>query len=55
MRVEALEQKETKISEWRHPGGKLRDKGAKSLSDAERKMNAVDLKHPDTSKMKWTI
>jgi len=22
-------------SEWRHPGGKLRDKGAESLTDAE--------------------
>ena len=33
--MEALEQKETKIPRWRHPGGKLRDKGAESLTDAE--------------------
>ena len=33
--MKALEQKETKIPRWRHPGGKLRDKGAESLTDAE--------------------
>ena len=30
-----MRKKETTTSQWRHPGGKLREKGAESLTDAE--------------------